>query len=81
MTGLREGEKMLVKNLINHFQIEKNRSPLHVNELLDYIQKRYINGELSIVEYKKFFAELTKRNAEKPTSYYIDSKINKQLFA
>jgi len=72
---------MLVKNLINHFQIEKNRSPLHVNELLDYIQKRYINGELNIVEYKKLFAELEKRNAEKPTSYYIDPKINKRLFA
>jgi YppF-like protein len=77
----REGEKMLVKNLINHFQIEKNRSPLHVNELLDYIQKRYITGELCIVEYKKLFAELAKRNAEKPTSYYIDTKMNKQLFA
>jgi hypothetical protein len=72
---------MLVKNLINHFKIEKNRSPLHVNELLDYIQKRYIYDELSIVEYKKLFAELEKRNAEKPTSYFIDTKMNKQLFA
>jgi hypothetical protein len=78
---IREGEKMLVKNLINHFQIEKNRSPLHVNELLDYIQKKYITGELSIVEYKELFAELAKRNAEKPTSYYIDTKTNKRVFA
>ena len=72
---------MLVKNLINHFKIEKNRSPLHVNELLDYIQKKYIYEELSIVEYKKLFAELEKRNAEKPSSYYIDTKMNKRLFA
>jgi hypothetical protein len=72
---------MLVENLINHFQNEKNRSPLHVNELLDYLQKRYISGELCIVEYKKLFAELEKRNAEKPSSYIINLEINNRLFA
>ena len=46
---------MLVEGLIHHFKLVKQRSPLHVNELLDYIQKGYIYGELSIVEYKKLF--------------------------
>jgi YppF-like protein len=71
---------MLVKNLINHYKLEKNRSPLHVNELLDYIQKRYIYGELSIVEYKKLFAELEKRNAEKPASYFIETSSFKNVY-
>lgn len=58
---------MLVEKLIHHFKMVKKRNPSHVNELLDYIQKCYIYGELSIVEYKKLFFELDKRNAEKPS--------------
>ena len=65
---------MLLENLIKHFQLEKKRNPSHVNELLDYIQKSYIYGELSIVEYKKLFFELNKRNAEKPESYFIKTR-------
>ncbi|WP_428910148.1 YppF family protein [Niallia sp. Krafla_26] len=61
----------MLKSLESHFTKEKKRNPIHVNELLDFLQKRYISGELSIVEYKKFFSELDKRNAEKPTSYII----------
>ncbi len=61
----------MLKSLENHFAMEKNRKSAHVNELLDFLQKRYISGELSIVEYKKFFSELNKQNAEKPTSYFI----------
>lgn len=62
---------MVVQDLINHYKLVKNQNPSHVNELLDYIQKCYIQGELSIVEYKKLFFELDKRNAEKPYSYII----------
>ncbi|MCQ6277571.1 hypothetical protein JMM81_22205 [Bacillus sp. V3B] len=58
---------MLVEGLIHRFKLAKKRNPSHVNELLDYIQKAYIYGELSIVEYKKLFFELDKRNAEKPS--------------
>lgn len=58
---------MLVEGLINRFKLAKKRNPSHVNELLDYIQRCYIYGELSIVEYKKLFFELDKRNAEKPS--------------
>jgi hypothetical protein len=62
---------MLVETLIYRFKQEKKCNPSHVNELLDYIQKGYIYGELSIVEYKKLFSELDKRNAEKPQNYLI----------
>jgi YppF-like protein len=62
---------MLVEDLINRFVLVKKRNPLHANELLDYIQKSYIYGELSIVEYKKLFFELDKRDAKKPRSFFI----------
>ena len=62
---------MIVQDLINRYKLVKGQNPSHVNELLDYIQKSYIQGELSIVEYKKLFFELDKRNAEKPHAYMM----------
>lgn len=62
---------MLVNKLAQHFKEEKDYSPSHVNDLLDYLQKRYLNGELSIVEYKKLFFELDKLKAEKPCEFFI----------
>lgn len=63
----REGITML-EELTNRFELVKKRNPLHVNELLDYLQKSYIYGELSIVEYKKMYFELDKLKAKKPNS-------------
>jgi hypothetical protein len=65
---------MLVEELTEQFKNVKNCTPSHVNELLDYLQKRYISGELSIVEYKKIFSELHKLNAEKPSEFFIKIK-------
>jgi hypothetical protein len=62
---------MLIENLIHRFELVKERNPLHANELLDYIQKSYIYGELSIVEYKKLFFELNKLKAKKPNSFFV----------
>lgn len=62
---------MIIQDLILRFKQLKKRNPLHANELLDYLQRSYINGELSIVEYKKLFCELDKRNAEKPEEYFF----------
>ncbi|MCQ6275442.1 hypothetical protein JMM81_10770 [Bacillus sp. V3B] len=62
---------MLIENLIHRFELVKERNPLHANELLDYIQKSYIYGELSIVEYKKLFFELDKLKAKKPNSFFV----------
>lgn len=61
----------MVKELHKQFELVKKRNPLHVNELLDFIQKCYIHGELSIVEYKKLFFELDKLEAKKPESFVI----------
>ena len=65
---------MLVEELAHDFTNVKNYTPSHVNELLDFLQKRYIYGEISIIEYKKIFFELDKLKAEKPNDFIIDSK-------
>jgi YppF-like protein len=65
---------MMLEDLIQRFNTVNKRNPSHVNELLDYIQKCYIHGELTISEYKGFFNELDKKNAEKPEAYFIKNK-------
>jgi hypothetical protein len=65
---------ILVEDLTHRFKLVKKRNPLHANELLDYIQKSYIYGELSIVEYKKLFFELDKREAKKPRSFFVKTR-------
>ena len=65
---------MLVEELEHDFTKEKNYTPSHVNELLDFLQKRYIYGEISIIDYKKTFFELDKLKAEKPNDFIINSK-------
>ena len=57
----------MLTELTKKFEQVKDRGPSHVNELLDYLQKSYIFGELSIVEYKKIFFELDQLKAEKPS--------------
>lgn len=67
---------MLLEDLIHRFEIVKKRNPLHANELLDYIQKSYIQGELSIVEYKNLFFELDKRGAKKPIAFFEEARLD-----
>ncbi|WP_338470610.1 YppF family protein [Niallia sp. XMNu-256] len=71
---------MLLEDLTRRFNLVKNYDPLHVNELLDFVQRRYVSGEISIAEYKKLFFELDQLKAEKPHSYFINtipfSKVN-----
>lgn len=67
---------MLIENLIHHYIQEKNHSPLHTNDLLDFVQKKYIQEELSIVEYKQLYFELDKLKAEKPLSYIFKTSIS-----
>ncbi len=64
---------MLVEDLTRRFNLVKNREPLDVNELLDFVQRRYVAGEITIAQYKKLFFELDQLNAEKPHSYFINT--------
>lgn len=66
---------LVEEKLVKQFIKEKNNTPSHVNELLDYLSKCYISGKLSIVEYKKLFSELNKHNAEKPSEFFIKTKL------
>ncbi|WCK53774.1 YppF family protein [Aneurinibacillus sp. Ricciae_BoGa-3] len=59
---------MTMEHLINEFIQVKNIQPSNANDLLDFIQRRYIQGELSIVQYRNMFRELTARGAKKPNS-------------
>ncbi len=59
----------MIAELTKRYQQVKKCAPLHVNELLDYLQKSYVNGELSIIEYKNIYRELDRQNAEKPQSF------------
>lgn len=63
----------MLEELTKRFESVKKRNPLHVNELLDYLQKSYIYEELSIVEYKKFFLELHKLEAKKPEQFVFSA--------
>jgi hypothetical protein len=65
---------MLLEELVQRYTKVRNYRPSHVNELLDFIQKCYVFGELSIVDYKNFFFELNKLNAEKPSEFFIKTK-------
>ena len=74
ISNITKGEMlMLMEVLIDRFKTVKNTEPLHANELLDFIQRDYINQEISIVEYKKLFFQLDQLKAEKPTSYIINN--------
>lgn len=64
---------MLMEDVIHRFETVKKAKPLHANELLDFIQKDYINQVISIVDYKKLFFELDQLKAEKPTSFIINN--------
>jgi hypothetical protein len=66
---------MLFEELVQQFKNVKNYTPSHANELLDYLQKCYVTGELSIVDYKKLLCELEKHHAEKPSEFFIKTKL------
>jgi hypothetical protein len=57
----------LLEKLIRKFIECKKDNPSHVNELLDLLQSEYVNGFISIVEYRSIFRELNERGAEKPS--------------
>ncbi|WP_100331040.1 YppF family protein [Bacillus xiapuensis] len=62
---------MDIGELIYQFILIQKRKPAHANELLDYIQKSYMQGDLTIKEYKALLCELDRRSAKKPI-YYTD---------
>jgi hypothetical protein len=62
----------MLENLIHKFIQSKKDKPSNVNELLDFLQKEYVEGTISIAEYRNVYRELNERGAEKP-SYTEDN--------
>jgi hypothetical protein len=57
---------MNMESLILRFIEIKKERPLKANTLLDFVQRCYINNELTLSEYRSLFHELTARGARKP---------------
>lgn len=62
----------MLQNLINNFIQCKKDKPSNVNELLDFLQKEYVEGAITIVEYRDVFRELNERGAVKPSYEYSE---------
>ncbi|WP_047151778.1 YppF family protein [Aneurinibacillus tyrosinisolvens] len=72
---------MTIESLISQFVQVKQDKPSNAHELLDFVQRSYINGELSIVQYRNLFRELTVRGAEKPEYFYGGEILNSEAHA
>ncbi len=57
---------MTLKELTRYYMQVKEVKPQNANELLDFVQRSYIHDQLSIVEYRNLYRELTDQGAEKP---------------
>jgi len=67
---------MTLEDLISKFIQMKNHKPLHVNDLLDFIQQNYVQNKLTIDQYRSLFKELTDRGAMKPEYFNDDLTYN-----
>ena len=67
---------MLIEDLIHQFILIKKREPSHSSELLRYIKKSYIYGELSAVEYKKLFLDLNLTSITRKERYSLSTSTN-----
>lgn len=57
---------MSLEELIVQFIKAKEDRPENDNELLDFLQQRYVKGALTITEYRFLLRELQARGAQKP---------------
>lgn len=57
---------MNVRELKNLFAQTKDYTPEHVNELLDFTKKSYIQNEITILEYRNLVRELESQGASIP---------------
>ena len=62
---------MTLENLIDEFIKVKLEKPSNADELLDFVQKSYICGQLSFSQYRTLFHELNAQGAKKPEQYFV----------
>lgn len=54
---------MKLNELIDDYQLKQRQTPQTVNDLLDFYQKKYINGEIDIASYREIFSLLHVKGA------------------
>lgn len=66
------GDLMSLENLISEFMKVKLEKPSNADELLDFVQKNYVCGNLSFTQYRALFHELNARGAKKPDYFNME---------
>ncbi|MCD8511788.1 MAG: YppF family protein [Bacillus sp. (in: Bacteria)] len=54
----------MLEDLIQKFIQLKKHKPNHANELLDLLKREYLQGQISITEYRETYRQLNERGAE-----------------
>jgi vacuolar-type H+-ATPase subunit C/Vma6 len=54
---------MLMSELADEYRHECKCTPASVNDLLDYYQRKYINGDIDIIYYREIYMFLSKQGA------------------
>lgn len=54
----------MVEDLIQKFIQLKKQKPTHANQLLDLLKKEYLQGQITITEYRETYRQLNERGAE-----------------
>ncbi|WP_102346237.1 YppF family protein [Bacillus sp. Marseille-P3661] len=69
---------MSFEELMNDYILHKKQKLPNINQLLDFVQLRYIQGELCLSKYRCLLRELHERGAVKP-EYYVEN-LNSKAF-
>lgn len=56
---------MTLESLIHQYVLEKKEKPSNANDLLVFLKRGYIQGDLSFLDYRKLIQELEQRGAKK----------------
>lgn len=60
---------MLINELMNTYELEKEQSPESTNDLLDFYQGKYVTGEIGIYYYRKVYNYLHEEGATSVHEY------------
>ncbi len=66
---------MSLEELVQDFLFCKKNEPSDVNELLDFIQLRYLQGEFTLQDYCHLLRALHDRGAQKPDYFMNDHQV------
>ncbi|WP_171016967.1 YppF family protein [Pseudalkalibacillus caeni] len=65
---------MNLEKLISQFIETKNRQPENADELLDFLQRSYLTGQVTLSQYQSLFRVLQDRGAKKPDYFNDETK-------